>query len=93
MVYTYTEQEKMKVLDTFMNDGKVKQVPSSTKKKYILLKEVLKRFDHGVTYTETEVNSILLNVFSSGDYVEQRRFNLYSLKKVQVCDIGSTPHT
>lgn len=31
MVYTYTEQEKMKVLDTFMNDGKVKQVPSSTK--------------------------------------------------------------
>ncbi|MCH0351147.1 DUF2087 domain-containing protein, partial [Enterococcus faecium] len=23
MVYTYTEQEKMKVLDTFMNDGKV----------------------------------------------------------------------
>lgn len=41
MVYTYTEQEKMKVLDTFMNDGKVKQVPSSTKKKNILLKEVL----------------------------------------------------
>ncbi len=74
MVYTYTEQEKMKVLDTFMNDGKVKQVPSSTKKKNILLKEVLKRFDHGVTYTETEVNSILLNVFSSGDYVEQRRY-------------------
>ncbi|AUJ67869.1 transcriptional regulator [Enterococcus faecium] len=74
MVYAYTEQEKMKVLDTFMNDGKVKQVPSSTKKKNILLKEVLKRFDHGVTYTETEVNSILLNVFSSGDYVEQRRY-------------------
>ncbi|BDP69683.1 hypothetical protein EfmAA94_08560 [Enterococcus faecium] len=24
------------------------------------MKEVLKRFDHGVTYTETEVNSILL---------------------------------
>lgn len=38
------------------------------------MKEVLKRFDHGVTYTETEVNSILLNVFSSGDYVEQRRY-------------------
>ena len=45
MVYTYTEQEKMKVLDTFMNDGKVKY--QVQQKKYILLKEVLKRFDHG----------------------------------------------
>ncbi len=24
MIYTYTEQEKMKVLETFMKDGKVK---------------------------------------------------------------------
>ncbi len=32
MIYTYTEQEKMKVLETFMKDGKVKQVPSATKR-------------------------------------------------------------
>ncbi|WP_275401046.1 DUF2087 domain-containing protein [Enterococcus faecium] len=74
MIYTYAEQEKMKVLETFMKDGKVKQVPSATKKKYILLKEVLKRFEYGVIYTETEVNSILMDVFSSADYVEQRRY-------------------
>lgn len=116
MVYTYTEQENESLRHIHewwkINKYQVQQ------KKNILLKEVLKRFDHGVTYTETEVNSILLNVFSSGDYVEQRRYLItfgfskkfrrsgisddgnwklevliYTHWKVQVCDIGSTPHT
>ena len=34
MVYTYTEQEKMKVLDTFMNDGKVNQVQQKRNTSY-----------------------------------------------------------
>lgn len=74
MQYTYTEKEKKKVLTNFMKEGRVTQVPSSEKKKFILLKENLSRFEKDSVYTEQEMNAILLDFFSKNDYVEQRRY-------------------
>lgn len=74
MQYTYTEKEKEKVLSNFMKGGRVTQVPSSEKKKFILLKENLSRFEKDSIYTEQELNAILLDFFSKDDYVEQRRY-------------------
>lgn len=73
MNYEYTEKEREKVLVTFMNNKKVKQIPASEKKKYILLKEIIKNFTEEKIYSEKEVNDELRKVFSENDYIEQRR--------------------
>lgn len=63
MKYTYTELEKEKVLSTFMREGIVIQIPSSVKKKYILLKEIiLSKFKVAQIYYEKEINEKLQEV-------------------------------
>ena len=62
--YSITWQEREKVLKTYMNeDGSLKQIPAREKKKIIILREIMKRFEPGREYTEKEVNRILGSIF------------------------------
>ncbi|MBS7332192.1 MAG: DUF2087 domain-containing protein [Weeksellaceae bacterium] len=74
MKYDYTEKEKKKVIETFMLNNKITQVPAKERKKYILLSEFVKRFEFGKEYTEREINESLIEVYPVGEYVEQRRY-------------------
>lgn len=53
------EQYRQKVLDAFMEYGKLKTIPAQRKKKRMILEEMAKSFEVGKTYTEKEVNLII----------------------------------
>ncbi|RNC28921.1 MAG: hypothetical protein AWM53_01108 [Candidatus Dichloromethanomonas elyunquensis] len=58
--------EKEKVLKTYFKlgkDGPLDSFPFKEKKKLIVLDHIVKRFDLGKTYTESEVNMILSEIF------------------------------
>lgn len=50
------EEYRVKVIDNFIEYGKLKVIPSQRKKKRIILEEIAKSFQAGVKYTEKEVN-------------------------------------
>ena len=69
----YTRQEREKALKTYMNaDGSLKQIPAREKKKIIILREIMKRFEPGREYTEKEVNRILKETYAE-DFPSIRR--------------------
>ena len=74
MNHLYSEKERNQVITNFMKDGRVIQVPSKEKKKYILLHDFFKGLNEGRMYTEQEINAELLKRYSVSDYVEQRRY-------------------
>jgi ArsR family transcriptional regulator, arsenate/arsenite/antimonite-responsive transcriptional repressor len=51
-----------KVLRTFMRNGRLLQIPAQLKKWQVILAKVVELFEFGRTYTEKEVNFILLDV-------------------------------
>lgn len=51
-----------KVLRTFMRNGRLLQIPAQLKKWQVILNKVVELFEFGRTYTEKEVNFILLDV-------------------------------
>lgn len=53
---------KAKVLRTFMRNGRLLQIPAQLKKWQVILEKVVELFEFGRTYTEKEVNFILLDV-------------------------------
>ena len=53
------EAYRQKVLQAFMQHGKLKSIPAQKKKERIVLEEMLKSFEPGRIYTEREVNIIL----------------------------------
>lgn len=63
------------VKDTLLiskNPLKIRQFPAKEKRKYILLGMICHLFDPKTTYSETEINDILKEVYS--DYVIIRRY-------------------
>lgn len=66
------EEYKNKVFKAFFEYGKLKQIPSSNKKRYIILKELVKDFEYDRKYTEDEVNSILVKY--NDDVAALRRY-------------------
>ncbi len=53
------EAYRKKVLDSFFEYGKLKAIPTQKKKERIVLEELVKAFEFGLTYSEREVNIIL----------------------------------
>lgn len=59
------EQEKrlqayrLKVLKSFLKDGKLTRIPVQRKKKRIILEEILNAFEKGRVYCEKDVNTII----------------------------------
>lgn len=48
-----------KVLSNFLQGGRIKAIPTGYKKRLAVLKWLMKHFDEGVKYRETEVNEII----------------------------------
>ncbi|WP_228352648.1 DUF2087 domain-containing protein [Variimorphobacter saccharofermentans] len=53
-------------------NGSLKQFPAKEKKKIILLREIMKKFQHNKEYNENEVNQILESIYS--DFPTLRRY-------------------
>ena len=51
---------RKKVMRTFFRHGRLTELPSQNKKKLVVLHHILQEFEPGQTYTEHEVNQILL---------------------------------
>jgi hypothetical protein len=51
---------RVKVLRTFMKHGRLVQIPAQYKKRQIIMEEIVKDFEPDRTYTEIEVNRILI---------------------------------
>lgn len=70
--FNITKDEKIKVINTYIDEnGALRSYPSKEKKKVILLGEIIKNFNVGKKYKEKEVNRILKRIFE--DYVTIRR--------------------
>lgn len=73
--YNITQEEKDALLAKFFPeglDGPLKSFPSKQKQKLVILHEITNRFEKGRTYTEKEVNHILIPIHH--DYVHLRRY-------------------
>lgn len=72
--YAITEKEEEEILNKYFKegiDGPLSTFPVKEKRKLVVLKNIIKRFEYGKIYNEKEVNNILKNVYS--DYVMIRR--------------------
>ncbi len=74
--YAISNEEMEKVINTyFINEDsiqKLKTFPSKEKRKIVVLKHILNYFENNRTYTEKEVNEILLKIYD--DFVTLRRY-------------------
>jgi excisionase family DNA binding protein len=48
-----------RILDNFLLDGKLKEIPAQRKRRQIILEYILKDFKPGQVYSEKEVNNII----------------------------------
>ena len=60
-----------KVMQVYVVDGKLKQIPTQLKKVEVIIRWLAKRFEPGVMYTEKQVNEIIKPVHE--DYATLRR--------------------
>jgi len=63
---------RQKVISSFMEYGKLKNIPAQLKKKKIILEEICKAFEPNRSYTEKEVNLIIADFHD--DFCELRRY-------------------
>lgn len=70
--YNITNEDREKTIKAYMKEnGELKQFPAKEKKKIILLREIMKNFKHNQEYSDAEVNSILVRIYS--DFPTLRR--------------------
>lgn len=70
--YNITDKEKEDILKTYIDEtGALKSYPAKEKKKIVVLKEIVKNFSKGKTYSEKEVNRLLKRIYE--DYTTIRR--------------------
>lgn len=70
--FNITTEEKLQVIQNYINeDGSLKSYPSKEKKKIIVLEQITRNFNIGKTYPEKEINRILARIYE--DYATVRR--------------------
>jgi len=72
--YNITEEEQQKTVSKYFEDqpeAKLRKFPLKEKQRLIILREILKRIDNEVIYSETALNDILKPIYE--DYVLIRR--------------------
>lgn len=81
---------RKKVLDTFFENGRLKQIPVQKKKRDICFETILSAFEAGRSYQEKEVNEIISGYYEDYCLVRrwaidegymERRGNIYTLIK------------
>lgn len=65
------EMYRRKVIKSFMPDGVCRVMPAQIKKRMIIYEEIMKLFETGKTYHETEVNELISTIHA--DYCTVRR--------------------
>lgn len=73
--YSITEEENSKFLKKYFTegeDGQLSSFPIKEKRKIIILRHIIKKFDSEKKYTEKEVNLVLKAIYH--DYVTLRRY-------------------
>lgn len=65
-------QYRLKVLNTFIQKGKLLRIPAQYKKRWIVMEQVLNKFQPGRKYREQEVNEIIGSFYH--DHCTIRRF-------------------
>jgi ArsR family transcriptional regulator len=55
-----TDAYRQKVIDTFFEFGRLKQIPAQLKKRQVILEKIVQEFEPARQYSEIEVNRILL---------------------------------
>ncbi|MCF7859361.1 MAG: DUF2087 domain-containing protein [Candidatus Cloacimonetes bacterium] len=65
------KQYKKKVLKSFMEDGRIRQIPAQKQKRWIVFEQILNEFEYGKKYTESQVNEIIEKY--NADYCMIRR--------------------
>ena len=68
-----------KVLRDFFNGVRLKEIPTSPKKRFVILKWLASQFEHGVYYKEAQVNEIL-----------QRHHEDFAYLRRELISIGSS---
>jgi hypothetical protein len=74
--YNVTEEENEKMLKKYFPeelDGRLTTFSMREKYKIVVLREIIKRFERGRSYTEKELNEILKGIYEE-DYVTIRRY-------------------
>lgn len=70
--FNITKEEKIKVIETYVDEnGALKSYPAREKKKIIILEEITKNFNVGKIYSEKEINRVLKRIYE--DYATIRR--------------------
>ncbi len=54
-----TEAWEMKIIQTYIEGERIKEIPSSRKKRLVILKWLVNKFEVGVQYSETAIDEIL----------------------------------
>jgi len=73
--YAITKEDNEKILHAYFEQGlsgPLSEFPGKEKRKLVILRHIIKRFEANRQYTEKEVNSILKEVYP--DYVTLRRY-------------------
>ncbi|MEK3934354.1 DUF2087 domain-containing protein [Sporosarcina sp. FSL W7-1349] len=73
--YAVTEEERQEIVQKFLPEGtqgRLTKFPPKEKQRYIVLREMAKRFDRDAAYTEHEINQVLESMYD--DYIKIRRY-------------------
>lgn len=62
---------RRRVISTFFENGKLKQIPAQRKKKTICYEEIVKKFEFGRIYSEKELSELIAEI--NEDYCSIRR--------------------
>ena len=53
------ESSEQKILQTFVEDNRIKEIPARRQKRFVVLKWLVNQFEHDVRYPEAEMNTRL----------------------------------
>ena len=70
--FIVTEEEKLKVLETYFKDGVLETFPRKEKRKFIILEEIIQQFEAEEIYSEKEINEKLKEIYP--DFATIRRY-------------------
>lgn len=79
--YAAARAEQERLVGRLFADGRIERVPARRKARAAVLLEVLARFEPGRTYSEKEVNEVLLGVHEDFAYLRRELVNYHYLRR------------
>ncbi|MDR7252952.1 hypothetical protein J2X46_001937 [Nocardioides sp. BE266] len=79
--YDVARVEQERLVGRLFTDGRIERVPAKRKVRAGVLLEVVSRFEPGRTYSEKEVNEVLLGVHEDFAYLRRELVNYHYLER------------